>query len=285
MNLGLIGLGLVGNALVKRFTAAGYYVIAFDIDPEACKRATQAGATVVADARDVGRQCPIIVLSLPDSTARSRLLWNDQRLADELSAGTVILDTTTGSPKDTLNDGEKLSKQDVRLIDVSIVGSSAEVAAGQAIALAGDTAEQADYEAIMLAFARRVFFLGRPGAGNHAKLVVNLVLGLNRLVLAEGLGLAGKAGLDRNQMLGILRSSGAYSRVMDTKGERMIRGDFEPVARLRQHAKDVDLILNLARQVNARTPVSELHARLLEKTIEAGWGDLDNAAIYKLFEI
>ena len=96
-------------------------------------------------------------------------------------------------------------------------------------------------------FARRVFYLGAAGRGHTAKLVVNLVLGLNRVVLSEGLGLAHRAGLDLAETLEILKASAARSEVMESQGARMLAGDFErPVARLAQHAKDVGLILALA---------------------------------------
>ena len=133
-------------------------------------------------------------------------------------------------------------------------------------------------------FPSRCSISAAVGRGHTAKLVVNLVLGLHRIVLSEGLGLAHRCELDLGQALTILKASAAYSEVMDTQGEVMLSRDFaRPVARLAQHAKDVGLILELAKATGARVPMSEMHKELLQEATEAGWGDLDNSAVIDLF--
>ena len=108
------------------------------------------------------------------------------------------------------------------------------------------------------------------------KLVTNLVLGLNRAALAEGLVLAEQLDLDGLQTLDVLRRSMAYSRIMDTKGEKMIAREFAPQARLSQHLKDVRLMLAASA---IPLPLSEAHRALLEKAEALGYGDSDNSAI------
>jgi 3-hydroxyisobutyrate dehydrogenase-like beta-hydroxyacid dehydrogenase len=117
------------------------------------------------------------------------------------------------------------------------------------------------------------------------KLVVNLVLGLNRAVLAEGLSFAQACGVDPQVALEVLQVGPTFSRVMETKGKKMLTGDFEPQARLRQHLKDVLLILAESAKHGATTPLSELHRTLLESLDAAGFGDEDNAAIVRAFRI
>ena len=102
-------------------------------------------------------------------------------------------------------------------------------------------------------------------------------MGLNRAALAEGLALSERMGLEPTQTLEILMESMAYSRVMDTKGARMVAGEFEPEARLSQHLKDVRLMLEAA--AGQALPLSEAHRRLLEQAESAGYGDRDNSAI------
>ncbi len=116
------------------------------------------------------------------------------------------------------------------------------------------------------------------------KLVVNLVLGLNRAVLAEGLALARALELDWSTCLEVLRAGAAYSAVMDTKGEKMITGDFTPQARLSQHLKDVRLMLEAAQRTGIELPLSNVHRSLLERAAAAGLGDLDNSAVLRAFD-
>ena len=112
----------------------------------------------------------------------------------------------------------------------------------------GDAESFAASSDIFESIGQRTFHTGAAGTGAKMKLVTNLVLGLNRAALAEGLAFAGSFGLDLGLALAVMRGSAAYSRIMDTKGERMIHGDFAPDARLSQHLKDVRLIVDIGRK-------------------------------------
>jgi 3-hydroxyisobutyrate dehydrogenase-like beta-hydroxyacid dehydrogenase len=115
------------------------------------------------------------------------------------------------------------------------------------------------------------------------KLVVNLVLGLNRAVLAEGLSLAAACGIDLAGALAVLQATPARSNIMEAKGPKMVSGDFSPVARLAQHLKDVRLIRALAERHGAATPLSDVHEDLLQRAVELGLGEADNSAIIRVF--
>ena len=114
------------------------------------------------------------------------------------------------------------------------------------------------------------------------KLVTNLVLGLNRAAPAEGIAFAQSFGLDLSRTLEVMRGSAAYSRIMDTKGERMINHDFAPDARLSQHLKDVRLIVSIGQQAGLPMPLSVAHREVLEQAEDSGLGELDNSAIIKV---
>lgn len=282
--LGIIGLGLVGKAMAKRLLAAGYAVCGYDIAETARRDAKDLGVEVLEDARKVAQEVDTILLSLMTSENRRALLWGEQAVAEALKPGTLILDTTTARPEDIQADHARLAQQEVRLIDVCLSGSSQVVAEGRALALVGDNKENATYGPILESFSKAQYYFDAPGQGNRAKLIVNLVFGLNRLVLAEALGLAAKGGFDLDTVLEILKAGETYSVVMDTKGPKMISGVYEPaVARLAQHAKDVGLILEYANEVGAHVPVSELHRRLIQELVDAGAGELDNAAVFKAY--
>jgi 2-hydroxy-3-oxopropionate reductase len=115
------------------------------------------------------------------------------------------------------------------------------------------------------------------------KLVVNLVLGLNRAVLAEGLALAEACGIDLAVALGVLKATPAWSAAMDTKGPKMIARDFAPQARLSQHLKDVRLIRELAKRTSANVPLSDAHEQLLMQAVAMGLGDADNSAVLGVY--
>ena len=194
--LGLVGLGLVGKALALRFNLAGYQVVGHDLDPLACEAARTIGVEVVGDVGRVTDRCRTVFLSLTDSTAVDEVVSGGAGLSASCAAGALIIDTTTASPEETVRHARHLARAGVRFLDCPLVGSSREIGDGQAVALVGDREETATYLPLLRAFSKQVFFLGAAGRGHTAKLVVNLVLGLHRIVLSEGLGLAHRCQLD-----------------------------------------------------------------------------------------
>ena len=130
----------------------------------------------------------------------------------------------------------------------------------------------------------RTFYAGPWGSGSRMKLISNLVLGLNRAALAEGLVFARAIGVDPEAALEVLMGTMAYSRIMDTKGRKMVDGDFCIQARLSQHLKDIRLILDAAAAAGQPLPLTETHRRLLEAAEAAGFGDADNSAIIRAFD-
>ena len=279
--IGLIGVGLVGSALAERWQRTGWSVVGYDIDPEFRSRLEPCGATVACNIKEVIAAAEMVVLSLPNSTISAGVIDD---CAPGLQ-GKTIIDTTTGEPGEMAAMGQRLSEMGIRYLDATIAGSSAQIRAGEVLVMVGgDTEAVTDCAAVFAAFASQTMHVGPWGAGAEMKLVVNLVLGLNRAVLAEGLSFARRLGIDPQRALEVLQSSPAFSRVMDTKGRKMITGDFSPQARLAQHHKDVRLILAAGARAGARLPLSQLHAALLTEREAAGDGDLDNSAIIRAFE-
>jgi 3-hydroxyisobutyrate dehydrogenase-like beta-hydroxyacid dehydrogenase len=132
--------------------------------------------------------------------------------------------------------------------------------------------------------AAKTFYVGCWGNAAKMKLVTNLVLGLNRAALAEGLVFAEAIGLTMRDALQVLLNSPAYSRTMDAKGPKMVEGDFAPLAKLTQHIKDVRLILEEARRGGASLSLSAVHLKLLEHAEAVGWGEWDNSAIMRAIQ-
>lgn len=286
--VGMIGLGLLGSALAERLLASGYELVGFDPNPDARARLAAIGGRPVASLDEVAAACTReaqvdrptrILLSLPDSLVVRRVI---DQLRPNLSRGAVIVDTTTGSPEDAESRAAELAAEGMGYVDATVVGSSEQARAGQAVMLVGgDVGHVSAVQDLLDACAARHFLAGPAGSGARLKLVVNLVLGLHRAVLAEGLHLARACGLDLQRTLEVLQATPAASRVMETKGTKMIREDFSPEARLAQHHKDVQLILDLARHAGTELPLSELHEQLLRRAIDRGCGALDNSAILR----
>lgn len=281
--LGLLGLGLLGTAVAQRLLAAGFPVIGYDPHAQAMVAARQLGVIPAGSAPAVACECSVLLACLPDGpSVRQALL--DVSGSPILAPGSLFIDFTTCAPAESRTLAEILESVDIQMLDAPISGGSRQIAEGRGlIMVGGPEAAFRRGSPLLSAVAERVRHLGPAGSGSTGKLVTNLVLGLNRLALAEGLALAEAAGLDLAASLELLKESAAYSRAMDVKGERMVEHRYaEPEARLRQHLKDVRLILELAEEWEQTLPVSALHAKILDCGVEMGLGDVDNAAVLEI---
>jgi 3-hydroxyisobutyrate dehydrogenase-like beta-hydroxyacid dehydrogenase len=270
--IGLIGVGLLGSAIAARLSAAGYSVLGYDLVPD---RRLGAGA-----AQQVASACRTIILCLPTSDVVAEVLGEIQ-----LTAGTTVIDCTTGEPETMTALGVKLAKSGIDYLDATVLGSSRVVRSGTAVVMAGGRRQAFDSAApLFRTFASRAFYLGSYGAGARMKLVANLALGLHRAVLAETLAFARACEVSPSDALAVLKAGAAYSRVMEDKGQKMLDHDFSVEARLSQHLKDVRLILDAATKKGAKAPLSLVHRQLLERLEAAGYGDVDNSAIIMAYE-
>lgn len=280
-SVGIIGLGLAGSALSAKLLEAGVKVSGYDIAAEQMRKFALAGGSPCGSPSELAARCELVFLSLPTLAESASVVG---QMAAHLKPGAAVIDTTTGAPQQSCVLESGLARSEVAYIEALIGGSSSQVRAGEAILICGGARAAFDRcEPLFRICFGEVFYLGACGMGSRMKLVLNLVLGLNRAVLAEGLTFAAACGIEPAKALDILRAGPAYSRVMDTKGRRMLEGDFQPEARLSQHLKDVRIILSLGEQTGARLPLSTLHRQLLEEAEAAGYGAVDNCAIIRAF--
>jgi hypothetical protein len=168
----------------------------------------------------------------------------------------------------------------LRFLETPVSGTSEQVRRGDGVGLiGGDPALAAEVAPVLDALFPRRFHVGRVGDGGRAKLAVNLILGLNRLALAEGLVFAERLGLDPAAFLKIAVGSAAYSQVMETKGRKMVEADFSAEGRARQSLKDFQLMLDQAARVGQKLPLAEVNADVLAACLRHGEGELDNSVV------
>ncbi|MDA7534338.1 NAD(P)-dependent oxidoreductase [Verrucomicrobia bacterium] len=271
--VGVVGVGLLGKAIAGRLIDQGYSVAGYD--PVACHATDLQFSDSLTE---LVQKVEIVLLCLPDSGIAAQVIEDGYDLFLDHQ---VVVDTTTGSPDEMIAMGHKLARRNVSYLEANVAGSSQQMLEGKATLFVGGDARFVELNGSLFdAISTQWFHLGSLGAGSRFKLVHNMVLGLNRLVLAEGLEFASSLGMDGVKTLEILKRTPAYSNVMDSKGDRMVYRDFEnPQARLSQHLKDVCLMIDQAQASGGNIPLTTLHQQLLERAEELGFGACDNSAI------
>jgi len=272
--VGIIGLGLMGTALAERLAGAGIAVIGFDIDPDKC--ALFGKHRTAASVGDVASRCHAIVLAVYDGA-------QVQTILGELETGPArpaLICTTTCAPGEIERIAARAASAGLAFVEAPISGASAEVRDGTATVLvAGEPGAIKAVHALLAALCPRRTHVGKVGDASRTKLAINLILQNNRAVLAEGIAFAERLGLDGRAFLEAARNSAAYSRVMDTKGEKMLSRDFRPQSHIAQTLKDAELILHEARQHGVRLALTETQVDLLHAAIALEGPDSDSSAI------
>ncbi len=284
-SIGVIGLGLLGSAIATRLLDVKWTVVGFDLAAERRDVFQSNGGGAVTSVGEVLVRCDIVFISLPTSEIVADLVSAN---IDEFRTGQVIIDTTTGAPQQMIDIGNQLASVGATYIESTVGGSSQQLEQGDAALFIGGPTEivqSEDVDALLSALSSKIFHLGNVGSASRFKLVHNLILGLNRAVLAEGLCFAEALGLDPAKTLEILQQTAAASSVMQTKGEKMVGNDFAPQARLSQHLKDVRLMEDEARHEDVQLPLTHLHRSMLEFAEQLGHGDSDNSAIIEAIRI
>jgi len=273
--VGLIGVGLMGEVYAQRLIAAGFGVIGFDIDSARVKRLVQIGGRA-GSAAEIARQCDPIVVAVFSTDQVEDVV---ERTLAPAGSGKIVICTSTCDPDRISALGGRVAHA-VHLLEAPVSGASAQVRQGDGVGLLGGDVETAQsLRRCSTRCFRSAFTSAKVGDGGRAKLAINLILGLNRLALAEGLVFASRLGLDAAAFLQVARASAAASQVMDTKGPKMVIGDFAPEGRVRQTLKDVQLMMDQARKLGQELPLLEVHAAVLEACVGHGESEKDNSIV------
>jgi 3-hydroxyisobutyrate dehydrogenase-like beta-hydroxyacid dehydrogenase len=281
-DLGVIGTGLVGSGLATVLAAAGFSVVAYDIAPEKVKALERFGIQRATSPADVAVHADRVILSLMTPAIIREVLFGKDGVVISKRLPRIVIDTSTGSPDDTIRFQQELATKGIEYLESPISGTSPQIANKAGVYLVGGSRESFDAcKDIFDALGGKAVHLGIAGNGARAKLAVNLVLGLNRAALAEGIEFATMMGIDGKAFLELLALTPAHSRVADLKGPKMVAGDFTTEGKLSQHRKDVGLMVDEAHKAGHTLPFTEFHAKLLNDAISAGDGELDNSAVIK----
>jgi 3-hydroxyisobutyrate dehydrogenase-like beta-hydroxyacid dehydrogenase len=277
--VGMIGLGLLGTALCERLIGAGYPVVVHNRTRDKAKSLIARGAKWSDNPL---AECDRVVICLYTSDVVEQVL---EAMDAGLRPGQILIDTTTGDPDQMQALGARLAAREVNYLESPIAASSEQTRRGEALAMvAGPKPAFEACSDLFDCLAAKVYYMGPWGAAAKMKLVNNLVLGLERVALAEGLIFAKAVGVDPQTALAVLKAGNAYSVVMDVKGQKMLDEDFSTQAKLSQHAKDIRLVLDEGDRAGLALPLSRLHLALLREAEEAGWGELDNSVIIRAVE-
>ena len=288
MNLGFIGLGIMGTPMALHLVDAGHqlFVNTAGKIPESVAATT---AIPCADAREVTRRSDIVFLMVPDTPDVETVLFGASGVATGLDAvgqRKIVVDMSSISPIATKAFAKKINALGADFVDAPVSGGEVGAkAASLTIMCGGEEAVFERVKPLLETMGKNITLVGGNGDGQTTKVANQIIVALNIAAVGEALLFAAKAGADPARVRQALMGGFAASRVLEVHGERMVKRTFEPGFRIRLHQKDLGLALQGARELGVALPQTAGAAQLMQVCAANGMAELDHSALVKALEL
>ncbi len=284
MNVGFIGLGIMGKPMVANLIKGGHtlFLASRSGVPQ---ELTAAGGKSCASAKEVAQKTDIIITMVPDTPDVEKVLFGKDGVAEGLSAGKIVVDMSSISPIETKVFAERIRKAGADYVDAPVSGG--EVGAKNAaltIMVGASEAAFAKVKPLFDLMGKNITLVGEVGAGQICKVCNQIIVALNIEAVGEALLLASKAGVDPGKVRQALMGGFAASRVLEVHGERMVKRTFDPGFRIELHQKDLNLALSSARALKMSLPNTATAQELFSACQAQGGGKWDHSAMVKALE-
>jgi 2-hydroxy-3-oxopropionate reductase len=283
--IGFVGLGIMGVPMSTHLLNAGHSLVVYDIVPEAMERLVSLGAEPGTTSRYVASQVDMVITMVPDSPDVERAYLSSDGVLAGAKSGTLLIDMSTISPTTAIKVAEAAAHKGCLMLDAPVSGGDVGAKNATLSIMVGGDRETFERARPILETMGKPVLCGKNGAGQTVKACNQIQVALNFIGMAEALVLGAKAGVDPAIILKVLSGGYAQTRVMDVRGPRIIKGDFEPGFRSRFHYKDLNIIRETARAYQCALPATALAHELFSAMQANGWGDLDHSGVIKVIEM
>lgn len=285
LRIGFIGLGIMGRHMASHLHQAGYPLVVHDIVDEAVQPLISLGAKRADNPSEAAAVSDIVITMLPDSPEVKMVALDRNGLIEAARPGLIFIDMSTIAPQVSMYVAEQLEVKGVRCLDAPVSGGQIGAQNATLSIMVGGPAELFhEMMPIFKVMGKNIVHCGPSGAGQTVKACNQIQVALNFVGMAEALVLGSRAGIDPEIVIKVLSGGYAQTRVMDVRGPRLIKGDFEPGFKSKFHYKDLNIILDTARELKIPLPATALAHELFSALLAQGNGELDHSAVIKVLE-
>lgn len=286
MRVGIVGLGIMGGAFARHLIDAGHSVSGFDVSAAAVQRFELDGGRACRNAREVAEACEACVLSLPSTDALAAVTNGSDGLAAARGRAIVVIETSTLPIAAKTQAAATLRQAGYTLLDCPVSGTGAQARRKDIVVFgSGEEAALRAVEPVIAAFARKVVHVGPFGNGSKLKLLANLLVTIHNVAAAEAIALGRSTGLDAELVFDVLKDSAGTSRMLEVRGPQMVARRFdEPTFTIENHIKDLGIIDEFRKSLDAEAPLFDAAARYYGAVQELGGAGLDTASVYLIAE-
>jgi 2-hydroxy-3-oxopropionate reductase len=280
-----IGLGIMGKSMAHNIMKAGYPMVVLDRNRAAMDDLVREGAKPAASPADAAADANVVFTSLPDSADVEEVVLGKNGIIESIRPGSIYVDNSSIKPATSRKIEEALKKKGVDSLDAPVSGGDTGSRDGTLTIMVGGPAETLNKVMPMLqAIGKSITHIGDAGTGQIAKIANQLMVAAHMVALGELLILVQKCGTDPAKVVQAMRGGAAQCWALDVKPQRLLKGNREPGFKASLHAKDLNIIMETAREYGVPLPMTAVNAQLFNAMVAMGMGNLDNSAIVAVFE-
>ncbi|MFZ0724704.1 MAG: NAD(P)-dependent oxidoreductase [Desulfobacterales bacterium] len=280
MRVAFIGMGTMGAPMALNIIKAGHAVTVHNRSREKELPVVEAGARPAASPAEAAAGAEVVFTCVSDTPDVEEIILGEAGIIRGAAAGTIVVDMSTVSPSATRRIAARLSEKGVRMLDAPVSGGSEGAQKGTlSIMVGGETADLDKVRPVLEAMGQTITHVGPIGAGQMAKAINQIVVAGTYWGVAEGIALGLKAGLDMHKVVQAVGGGAAGSWAMVNRSGNMIENSYPLGFKLRLHRKDLDIALEVARELGVTLPVTAWVEQAETGLIARGHGDEDISVI------
>ena len=280
VKIGIIGTGMLGEAVGLHLLDSGYSVSVYNRTKSKTKNLEEKGAHVAELPSVVAESSDLIITCVKDADAVKQVLFGQGGVVSGKHDDMTVADMSTINPNAAKEISKKLHDEGIKSIEIPVMGGPNVAIDGKLVLMAsGDKESFERFSKVFNTIANKRFFLGESGSAHSIKLAMNLQISLLALSLSEGIMLTKKAGFDPEIFLEILNSTYFSTGMSQNKAYKMIKDEYQPTFTLKNMKKDLDTIIASAKDFDAKLPIAERANEIYKQALDAGFGEIDYTGI------
>jgi len=283
MNIGFIGIGLMGFPMSKNLIKSGYNLKAYNRSQDKADRLKEFGAEISLSIKEVVTNVDVVITMLTDDAAVEKVMSSDEFISN-IKKGATVIDMSSVNPVITKKYADILKEKNINYLDAPVSGGTIGAEeASLAIMVGGDekTFKQC-YD--LLKILGNPTLVGPVTSGQISKLANQIIVGVTIGAVAEAVTLCEKSGTNPSKMIEALSGGWADSKILQTHGKRMISKDFSPKGKTTTQLKDMTNIINAGKAVETHLPISSLIKEMYTDLVADGHGNTDHSSLYNVIE-
>ena len=280
MKIGIIGIGMLGEAVVLNLLNSGYDVAVYNRTKEKTIEVEKKGAKVMDSPKTVAENAELIIIIVKDSTAVREVAFGENGIIESKNEKLIVADMSTIDSIESKNIANQFQQNHIQKLEIPVMGGPNVAITGKLVMMASGPKDSFDQcKTIFEKIANKVFFLGEQGTANSIKLAMNLQITMLALSLSEGITLLKKANVDPKIFLEVLNSTYFKTGMSQNKAFKMIDGNYNATFTLANLKKDITTMTNAAKDLGIELPMISKAEEIYKNAINEGLGDLDYTGI------